>query len=129
MISPKGPTVATLKAIEDVLRRQAMPMTRYKIRQALGYRIGQPLLDEGREEKRLAKAKLKSLATFETRAWTNPLAAGDPVARDRWPGVRVRDYGDDIPNLFRFELAERWRGYYSLVVEPGGARVWILYLW
>src|SRR2546426_12351012 len=49
MISHKGPTVATLKAIEDVLRREAMPMTRYKIRQALGYRIGQPLLDEGFE--------------------------------------------------------------------------------
>ena len=81
------------------------------------------------EEKRLAKAKLKSLATFETRAWTNPLTAGDPVAKDRWPGILVRDYGDDIPNLFRFELAERWRGYYSLVGEPGGARVWILYLW
>ena len=43
----KGPTVATLKAIEDVLRREAVPMTRYKIRQALGYRIAQPLLDEG----------------------------------------------------------------------------------
>jgi len=82
----------------------------------------------GGEEKRLAKAKLKSLATFETRAWTNPLAPGDPVARDRWPGVLVRDHGDDIPNLFRFELAERWRGYYSLGGEPGGARVWILYL-
>ena len=80
-------------------------------------------------EKRLAKAKLKSLATFERRAWTNPLTAGDPVARDRWPGILVRDYGEDIPNLFRFELAERWRGYYSLVGEPGGARVWVLYLW
>ncbi len=83
----------------------------------------------GGKEKRLSKAKLKSLATFETRAWTNPLTAGDPVAKDRWPAVLVRDYGADIPNLFRFELAERWRGYYSLVGEPGGARVWVLYLW
>ncbi len=41
--------MATLKAIEDVLRRQAMPMTRYKIRQALNYRIGQRLLDKGLE--------------------------------------------------------------------------------
>ena len=41
--------MATLKAIEDVLRREAMPMTRYKIRQALGNRIAQPLLDEGLE--------------------------------------------------------------------------------
>ena len=81
------------------------------------------------DEKRLARAKLKSLATFEARAWTNPLTAGDPVAKDRWPGDLVRDYGADIPNLFRFELAERWRGYYSLVGEPGGARVWVLYLW
>jgi len=96
-----------------------------------------PVLEEWRrsaregdgKEKRLAKAKLKSLATFETRASTNPLTAGDPVAKDRRPGILVRDYGDDIPNLFRFELAERWRGYYSLVGEPGGARVWILYLW
>ena len=83
----------------------------------------------GGKEKRLSKAKLKGLATFETRAWTNPLTAGDPVAKDRWPAVLVRDYGADIPNLFRFELAERWRGYYSLVGEPGGARVWVLYLW
>ena len=81
------------------------------------------------KEKRLSKAKLKSLATLETRAWANPLTAGDPVAKDRWPAVLIRDYGADIPNLFRFELAERWRGYYSLVGEPGGARVWILYLW
>jgi len=88
------------------------------------------LAEEGTEsEKRLSKAKLKSLATFETRAWTNPLTAGDPVAKDRWPGVLLRDYGGDIPNLFRFELAERWRGYYSLVGEPGGARMWVLYLW
>ena len=80
-------------------------------------------------EKRLAGAKLKGLATFETRARTNPLTAGDPVAKDRWPEVLVRDYGEDIPNLFRFELAERWRGYYSLIGEPGGARIWVLYLW
>jgi hypothetical protein len=47
LVALKGPTVATLKAIEDVLRREAVPMTRYKIRQALGNRIAQPLLDEG----------------------------------------------------------------------------------
>ena len=46
---PKGPTVATLKAVEEVLRQEAMPMTRYKIRQALGNRIAQPLLDEALE--------------------------------------------------------------------------------
>ncbi len=80
-------------------------------------------------EKRLAKARLKSLKTFETRARTNPLTAGDPVAKDRWPHDVVRDYGADIPNLFRFELAERWRGYYSLIGEAGGARIWVLYLW
>jgi len=88
------------------------------------------LAEEGTEsEKRLAKAKLKSIATFETRVRTNPLTAGDPVAKDRWPGVLLRDYGADIPNLFRFELAERWRGYYPVVGEPGGARIWVLYLW
>lgn len=81
------------------------------------------------DEKRIARAKLKSLTTFVARAWTNPLTAGDPVAKDRWPGGFVRDYGADIPNLFRFELAERWRGYYSLIGEPGGARIWVLYLW
>ena len=43
----KGPTVATLKAVEEVLRREGVPMTRYRIRQALGNRIAQPLLDEG----------------------------------------------------------------------------------
>lgn len=80
-------------------------------------------------EKRSAKAKLKSLTTSETRAWANPLTPGDPVAKDRWPDVPTRDYGADIPNLFRFELADRWRGYYSLIGEPGGARIWVLYLW
>ena len=47
LTAPKGPTVATLKAIEEVLRKEAVPMTRYKIRQALGHRVAQPLLDEG----------------------------------------------------------------------------------
>ena len=46
VVVPKGPTVATLKAIEEVLREAAVPMTRYKIRQALGNRVAQPLLDE-----------------------------------------------------------------------------------
>jgi len=81
------------------------------------------------DEKRQAKAKLKSLSTFELRAGTNPLTAGDPVARDRWPRDLARDYGEDIPNLFRFELADRWRDYCSLIGEPGGARIWILHLW
>ncbi|HEV8595303.1 MAG TPA: hypothetical protein VGR51_07220 [Thermoplasmata archaeon] len=79
--------------------------------------------------RRLARAKLKSLRTFEARARMNPLAAGDPVARDRWPRDLARDYGADIPNLFRFELADRWRGYYALVGEPGGVRIWVLYVW
>ena len=82
-----------------------------------------------KDEKRLARAKLKGLATFELRGRSNPLTAGEPVAKDRWPRDLVRDYGTDIPNLFRFELADRWRGYYSLIGEPGGARIWILYLW
>ncbi len=81
------------------------------------------------DEKRVARAKLKSLTTFDLRARTNPLTAGDSVAKDRWPGDLVRDYGEDIPNLFRFELADRWRGYYSIIGEPGGARIWVLYLW
>ena len=42
----KGPTVSTLQAIEEVLRSEALPMTRYKIRQALGTRVGAPTLDE-----------------------------------------------------------------------------------
>ncbi len=48
-IAPKGPTVATMKAIEEVLRREAVPMTRYRIRQTLGNRIAGPLLDEALE--------------------------------------------------------------------------------
>ncbi len=48
-MAPKGPTVATLKAIEAFLRREAVPTTRYKLRQALGNRIAQALLDEGLE--------------------------------------------------------------------------------
>ena len=81
------------------------------------------------DEKRTARAKLKSLITFERRGRTTPLTGGDPVAKDRWPRDLVRDYGEDIPNLFRFELADRWRGYYSLIGEAGGARIWVLYLW
>lgn len=77
---------------------------------------------------REARAKLKSLATLETRIKQKPLAAGDGVERGRWPKDLKRDYGE-IPNLFRFELADRWRGYYTLVGEPGGVRAWILYLW
>jgi len=80
-------------------------------------------------ERRGAAARIKSLRTFEFRAKSNPLLAGDPVAHDRWPGDLKRDYGREVPNLFRFELADRWRGYYSLVGEAGGARVWVLYLW
>src|SRR5574342_164388 len=45
-IVPRGPTVATLKAIEAVLRKESVPMTRYQIRQAMGNRIAQNLLDE-----------------------------------------------------------------------------------
>jgi hypothetical protein len=42
----RGPTVATLRAIEDVLRGEGAPMSRYAIRQSLNNRIAQPLLDE-----------------------------------------------------------------------------------
>ena len=45
LAAPKGPTVATLEAIEGVLRREAVPLTRYRIRKALGNRIAEPLLD------------------------------------------------------------------------------------
>lgn len=44
--SPKGPTVATLEAIESVLRDAAAPMTRYKIRQALANKVAAPMLDQ-----------------------------------------------------------------------------------
>lgn len=43
---PRGPTTATLRAIEEVLRSAAVPMTRYAIRKELGNRVGAPLLDE-----------------------------------------------------------------------------------
>lgn len=76
-----------------------------------------------------ARARLKSLKTFEGRAAVDPLKAGQPVAHDRWPRALARDYGEGIPNLFRFELAGRWRGYFSLIGEPDGARIWVLYLW
>ena len=52
------------------------------------------------DEKRLAKAKLKSLSTFELRAGTNPLTAGDPMAKDRWPRDLARDYGETSPTSF-----------------------------
>lgn len=83
---------------------------------------------DSEDEGRVARAKLKSLATFESRVKVNPLTAGDSVEHDRWPKCLKRDYGD-IPNLTRFELADRWRGYYSLIGQPGGVMVWVLYLW
>jgi hypothetical protein len=46
LIAPKGPTLATLRAIEDVLRKKARPMSRYEIRNELGNRVAQPMLDE-----------------------------------------------------------------------------------
>ena len=88
-------------------------------------RLAKPGTDD---EKRLARAKVKSLATFELRGRINPLTAGDPVAKDCRPRDLVRDYGADIPNPFRVELADR-RGYYSFIGEPCGARIWVLYLW
>ncbi len=42
----RGPTLATVRAIEEVLREEAVPLTRYRIRQALGNRIASPLLEE-----------------------------------------------------------------------------------
>ncbi len=78
---------------------------------------------------RLAGAKLKSLQTFENRARVNPLQGGHPIAHDRWPAAIKKDYGRELPNLFRFEIAERWRGYYTIVGEVGGARIFVLYLW
>lgn len=83
---------------------------------------------EDKEVQRFAKAMLKSLRTLETRCLANPLTGGDHVQAKDWPRCTTQDYGA-IPNLFRFELAERWRGFYALIGEPGGVRVVILYLW
>ena len=41
-----GPTLASLRAIEDVLRAAREPLSRYAIRQKLGNRIAAPLLDQ-----------------------------------------------------------------------------------
>lgn len=82
-----------------------------------------------KDERRIASAQLRGLNLLRTRIGSNPLGAGNPMARDRWPRALVRDYGHEIPNLFRFELADRWRGYYTLIGEPGGVRAWVLYLW
>jgi len=45
-IVQRGPTTTTLRAVEEVLRRTAVPMSRYEIRKKLGDRVGAPLLDE-----------------------------------------------------------------------------------
>jgi hypothetical protein len=42
----RGPTTATLRAIEQVLRRAAVPLSRYQIRKDLGNAIAAPLLDD-----------------------------------------------------------------------------------
>ena len=38
--------MATLRSIEAVLREEAVPLSRYRIRQALNNRVAAPLLDE-----------------------------------------------------------------------------------
>lgn len=43
---PRGPTTATLRAIEGILQKAAVPMSRYQIRKDLGNRTAAPLLDE-----------------------------------------------------------------------------------
>lgn len=43
---PRGPTTATLRAIEEVLKAAAVPISRYQIRTELGNRVAAPLLDE-----------------------------------------------------------------------------------
>ncbi len=80
------------------------------------------------ESRKAAEAKLKSLKTLEARIATNVFTAGDTMQHNRWPKCLRADYGH-IQNLFRFELADRWRGYYSLIGEPGGVRAVVLYLW
>ena len=45
----RGPTIATVRAIEAVLQEAAVPMSRYQIRQALGNSVSQPTLDEALE--------------------------------------------------------------------------------
>lgn len=42
----KGPTVTTLRTIEEVLRKARVPMSRYQIRKVLGNSVGQTTLDE-----------------------------------------------------------------------------------
>ena len=42
----RGPTTATLRAIEDVLRKAAVPLSRYQIRNELENGVAAPLLDE-----------------------------------------------------------------------------------
>lgn len=42
----RGPTTGTLRAIETVLRQRGVPLSRYKIRNALPTKIAAPLLDE-----------------------------------------------------------------------------------
>jgi hypothetical protein len=42
----RGPTTATLRAIEEVLRKAAVPMSRYQIRNELENGVAAPLLDE-----------------------------------------------------------------------------------
>lgn len=42
----RGPTTATLWAIEDVLKKAAVPVSRYQIRKELGNKVAAPLLDE-----------------------------------------------------------------------------------
>ncbi|MEK6975091.1 MAG: hypothetical protein AABY18_01960 [Candidatus Thermoplasmatota archaeon] len=99
-------------------------------------RLAQPVKDTWEVEakgadpdvKKAALAKLKSLKTLEARITTNVLTAGDTVQHNHWPACLAKDYGA-VPNLFRFELADRWRGLYALIGEPGGVRAVILYLW
>ncbi|MHB1261249.1 MAG: hypothetical protein ACYC2H_05990 [Thermoplasmatota archaeon] len=42
----KGPTLSTLRTVEEVLKAAAIPVTRYHIRKELGNSVNQTTLDE-----------------------------------------------------------------------------------
>lgn len=73
--APRGPTIATLRAIEEVLREGAGPMSRYQIRQALPTQIAAPLLDE-------------ALAYLAEHGWVRDEGPGGKVLWVREPPTR-----------------------------------------
>ena len=117
--SRRGPTIATLRAIEQVLDAAHGPVSRYQIRQALPTRISAPLLDEALRY--LSDHALihdegpggKVVATPKRRVTSRPQASSAAIS------VATGRRGGSLARLVR----KHRRGILALASKHGVARV------